>query len=189
MGISLQKGQRVDLTKGNAGLSTVVVGLGWDQVQGSGPQVDCDASVVLLGDDSKLHRQEHIIYFGNLSSPEGSVRHMGDNLTGAGDGDDEQIFIELARIPADVHRMAFIVNIYDCVNRGQHFGMIQNAFIRVVNNANRQELLRFNLTENYSGRTALLVAEVYRHQGEWKFSALGEGTNDPGLKEVIRRYV
>lgn len=189
MAVNLSKGQRVDITKGNAGLTTVVVGLGWDQVQSGGPAVDCDASVVMLGENNKLQAKEHIIYFGNLASPDGSVRHMGDNLTGAGDGDDEQVVVELNRIPATVHRLAFIVNIYDCVTRGQHFGMIQNAFIRIVNNANRQELLRFNLTENYSGRTALIVGEVYRHQGEWKFSAVGEGTNDPGLKDVIQRYV
>ncbi|WCK55584.1 TerD family protein [Aneurinibacillus sp. Ricciae_BoGa-3] len=200
MTISLQKGQKIDLTKGNAGLSKILVGLGWDPVKrggsgllgglfgGGGQNIDCDASVIMLNEQNKITAKENIIYFGNLQSKDGSIRHTGDNLTGDGEGDDEQIIIELSRIPAQIHKLVFVVNIYDCRNRKQDFGMIQNAFIRVADMANSKELLRFNLTDNYAGRTTLIVGEVYRHNGEWKFGAVGEGTNDGSLGEVVQRY-
>lgn len=198
MSVSLQKGQKVSLTKDNAGLGTVVVGLGWDEVKkggflgglfGGGQQdIDCDASALMLR-GGKLTDKNDIIYFGNLTHPTGTVRHMGDNLTGAGEGDDEQIVIDLARIPADYDRVVLVVNIYQAVQRSQHFGMIQNAFIRIVDQRNNQELCKYNLTENYSGMTAMIFGEVYRHNGEWKFSAIGQGTTDPGLGELIGRYV
>lgn len=202
MAINLQKGQRVDLTKGNPGLSKIMVGLGWDPVQksggggllgslfggGGGANIDCDASVIMLGENGKLKSNKDVIYFGNLKSSDGSVQHTGDNLTGAGDGDDEQVLIDLSRVPAHIHKMVFVVNIYDSVKRKQHFGMIQNAFIRVVNSGNNQELIHYNLTDNYSGSTSLIVGEIYRHGSDWKFGAIGTGTASPGLSDVVRSY-
>lgn len=201
MAISLQKGQKIDLTKGNAGLSELIIGLGWDPVEQSGggflgglfgskqAEVDCDASVLLLDANGKFERKEHMIFFNNLKSPCGSVTHLGDNLTGGGDGDDEQIVIQLHKVPSDVHKIVFVVNIYDCQKRKQDFGMIKNAFIRVVNKANMQEITRYNLTDSYAGKTALIVGEVYRHQGEWKFGALGESTQDTSLSVLARKYM
>ncbi len=199
MSVSLQKGQKVSLTKDNAGLGTVVVGLGWDEAKKSGgllgglfgggqQAIDCDASALMLR-SGKLVDKNDVIYFGNLTHPTGTVRHMGDNLTGAGEGDDEQIVIDLARVPGDYDRIVLVVNIYQAVQRHQHFGMIQNAFIRIVDGRNNQELCKYNLTENYSGMTAMIFGEVYRHNGEWKFSAIGQGTTDPGLGELMRRYI
>ncbi|MEH7885796.1 TerD family protein [Bacillus sp. JJ1609] len=204
MAINLQKGQRVDLTKGNPGLSKIMVGLGWDPVQksggggglfgglfgggGSGANVDCDASVIMLGANDKLQNNNDVIYFGNLKSKDGSVTHSGDNLTGDGDGDDEQVSIELNKVPGHVEKLVFVVNIYDAVKRKQHFGMIRNAFIRVVNPNSNQELIKYNLTDDYSGKTSLIVGEIYRHGNEWKFGAVGTGTNASGLSEVVRSY-
>ena len=203
MAINLQKGQRVDLTKGNPGLTKIMVGLGWDPVQsggggklfgglfgggGSSSNVDCDASVIMLGANDKLQHNKDVIYFGNLKSNDGSVQHSGDNLTGDGDGDDEQIMIDLSRVPANIQKLVFVVNIYDCVKRKQHFGMIHNAFIRVVNPTTNQELLHYNLTDNYSGLTCLVTGEIYRHGNEWKFAAIGSGTNAASLSEVVRSY-
>lgn len=200
MAISLQKGQRIDLTKGNAGLSTILVGLGWDPVQtrkggflgallgSSTPDIDCDVSVLML-ENEKLTNQQNLIYFGNLNSKDGSVHHTGDNLTGDGDGDDEQVIVDLKKVPSTVNKLVFVVNIYDCVNRRQDFGMIENAFIRVVDSTKGQEMLRFNLTDNYSGKTSLIVAEIYRSDNEWKFAAVGTGTNDRALKEIIKHYL
>ena len=207
MAISLQKGQRVDLTKGNPGLSKILVGLGWDPVQagksgggglfgglfggggaGGGANVDCDASVIMLGANDKIQNNKDVIYFGNLKSNDGSVQHSGDNLTGDGDGDDEQVMIDLSRVPASVQKLVFIVNIYDCVKRKQHFGMIRNAFIRVVNPSNNNELIRYNLSDDYSGQTSLVVGEIYRHNTEWKFAAVGTGTTAASLSEVVRSY-
>jgi len=203
MAINLQKGQRVDLTKGNPGLSKIMVGLGWDPVQksgggglfgglfgggGSGANVDCDASVIMLGANDKLQNNNDVVYFGNLKSKDGSIIHSGDNLTGDGDGDDEQVSIELNRVPSHVEKLVFVVNIYDAVKRKQHFGMIRNAFIRVVNPSNNQEMIKYNLTDDYSGKTSLIVGELYRHGNEWKFAAVGTGTNASGLSEVVRSY-
>lgn len=195
MSISLQKGQKVSLTKESAGLSRVVIGLGWDEVQrkkgffAPKPQpIDCDASALLLI-NGKLVDKSDIVYFGNLQHKSGTVQHMGDNLTGAGAGDDEQIIVDLARVPAEYDRIVLVVNIYDCVKRGQQFGMIQNAFIRLVDASNNNEMCRYNLTEDYSGMTAMIFGEVYRHNGEWKFNAIGQGTNDPGLGQLANRYI
>ena len=168
MGVSLQKGQKVSLTKDNAGLSRVVIGLGWDEVQqkrgffAPKPQeIDCDASAFLLA-DGKLRGVDDIVYFGNLRHKSGTVQHMGDNLTGAGDGDDEQIVVELDRVPAEYDRIVLVVNIYQADKRKQHFGMIQNAFIRIVDSRNNQELCKYNLSDNYDGMTAMIFGEVYR---------------------------
>jgi len=201
MAISLQKGQKVDLTKGNAGLSQIMIGLGWDPVEqkkggflggllggGKAQEIDCDASVLMLNENGKLVSNKNLIYFGNLRSSCGSVWHTGDNITGDGDGDDEEIIAVLSKIPENVQKLLFVVNIYDAAKRNQDFGMIQNAFIRVVNMNDKKELIRYNLTENYAGKTALIVGEIYRHGNEWKFGAIGEGTNDNSLGEVIKRY-
>lgn len=199
MSVSLQKGQKVSLTKDNAGLSTVVVGLGWDEVQkkgglfgglfGGGQQaIDCDASALMLR-GGRLVDPKDVVYFGNLTHFTNTVRHMGDNLTGAGEGDDEQIVIDLARVPAEYDRIVLVVNIYQAVQRHQHFGMIQNAFIRIFNAQNNQELCKYNLSEHYDNMTAMIFGEVYRHNGEWKFNAIGQATTDPGLPELMRRYI
>lgn len=199
--INLQKGQKIDLTKGNPGLSKIMVGLGWDEAAkaksggffnsllgGKSAEIDCDASAIMLDSHNKLTNKNHIVYYGNLQSPDQSVKHSGDNLTGAGEGDDEQIHVELSKVPNDVQKIVFVVNIYDCLKRKQDFGLIVNAFIRVVNSVSGQEFCKYNLTENYSGKTSLVVAEVYRHNNEWKFAAVGEGTNDASLGELIRRF-
>ena len=202
MAINLQKGQRVDLTKGNPGLSNILVGLGWDPVQqnksggllgslfggGATANVDCDASVIMLNNQDKVQSNSDVIYFGNLTSKDGSVRHSGDNLTGDGDGDDEQVHIELSKVPAHVQKLVFVVNIYDAVKRRQHFGMIRNAFIRIVNPLNSQALIHYNLTDDYSGKTSLIVGEIYRNGNDWKFAAVGTGTNAGSLGEVVKSY-
>ncbi len=195
MGVSLQKGQKVSLTKDNQGLSRVVVGLGWDEVQqkkgffAPKPQaIDCDASAFLLT-NGKLLGVDDIVYFGNLRHKSGTVQHMGDNLTGAGDGDDEQIVVELDRVPAGYDRIVLVVNIYQADKRNQHFGMIQNAFIRIVDARNNQELCKYNLSDNYDGMTAMIFGEIYRHNGEWKFNAIGSGTQDVQLGQLANRFV
>lgn len=195
MSVSLQKGQKVSLSKDNAGLSKVIVGLGWDEVKRTKklfapkPQpIDCDASALVLR-NGKLLDKGDIVYFGNLRHPSGMVQHMGDNLTGAGDGDDEQIVIDLANLPAEYDRIVLVVNIYQAVQRNQHFGLIENAFIRIVDARTNTEMCKYSLTDNYSGMTAMIFGEIYRHNGEWKFNAIGQGTNDPGLGELVNRYV
>jgi stress response protein SCP2 len=194
MSISLQKGQKVSLSKDNAGLSKVMIALGWDEVKQSRgffapkpAKIDCDASVLLLR-NGKVMDKGDIIYFGNLRHNSGTVQHLGDNLTGAGDGDDEQIVVDLARVPAEYDKIVVIVNIYEAVKRRQHFGLIENAFCRLVDENKNTEMCRYNLTDDYSGATALIFGEIYRHNGEWKFNAIGQGTNDPGLGEVVNRY-
>ena len=196
MSVSLQKGQKVSLSKDNAGLSKVMIGLGWDEVQqkkkgffSAKPQdIDCDASAFLLI-DGKLRDKKDIVYFGNLRHPSGTVQHMGDNLTGAGEGDDEQILVDLAQVPSEYDRIVVVVNIYQAVQRKQHFGLIQNAFIRLVDGRNNTEMCRYNLTDDYAGMTAMIFGEVYRHNGEWKFNAIGQGTTDPGIGELANRYL
>lgn len=201
MSVSLQKGQKVNLSKESAGLSKVMVGLGWDEAEQTGgggflsalfggkkQDIDCDASALLLK-NGKLAGTEDLVYFGNLKHKSGTVKHMGDNLTGAGEGDDEQILVDLAHVPAEYDRIVIVVNIYQAVKRNQHFGMIKNAFIRLVDDRNNKEICKYNLTESYPGMTAMIFGEIYRHNGEWKFSAIGQGTNDPGLGELAKRYV
>lgn len=192
MSINLKKGQKIDLRKSNPGLSAIRVGLGWDPVeQGGGflkslfgskqADIDCDASIFLLNEDSK---PIDLIYFGNLRTNNDSIIHTGDNLTGEGDGDDEVILVDLDKIPSQVSKLLFVVNIYDCVRRNQHFGMIKNAYIRMTDAKNDSEIARYNLSDDYSTKTALLVGLIYRHSGTWKFSAIGEGTKDTGLNDM-----
>ena len=194
MSVSLQKGQKVSLTKGNSGLTAVIVGLGWDEVQqkrgffSPKPQaIDCDASAFLLK-NGRLAGRDDIVYFGNLNHISGSVLHQGDNLTGAGEGDDEQIIIDLARVPSVYDKIVIVVNIYQAAARNQHFGMIRNAFIRLVDTRNNNELCRYSLTDDYSGKTAMVFGEVYRHEGEWKFNAIGQGTTDDSIADLSKRY-
>ena len=190
MPINLTKGQKVDLTKGNPGLKNIMVGLGWDvNAFDSGADFDLDAAAFMVGANGKCPTEREFVFYGNLSHVSESVKHQGDNLTGAGDGDDEQIVIDLANVPQDYDKIVVVVNIYSAMQRGQHFGMIQNAFIRLVDARNNNEMCRYNLTENYSGMTAMIFGEVYRHNGEWKFSAIGQGTTDPGLAELTRRFI
>lgn len=197
MAISLQKGQKISLTKESAGLSRIMVGLGWDEAKQSKglfsfkpkQAIDCDASVILLTDGKLVDAKNDVVYFGNLRHRSGAIQHMGDNLTGAGDGDDEQILIDLANVPMQYDRMVIVVTIYQAVPRHQHFGMIENAFCRVVDGGNNAELCRYNLSENYNGMTSMIFGEVYRHNGEWKFNAIGQGTTDPGLGELIRMFM
>lgn len=199
MAIVLQKGQRIDLTKGNPTLERLVVGLGWDPIEqkrggvlgglfgGGGADMDIDASVIMLRDD-RFAQNSDLIYFGNLTSACGGVQHTGDNLTGDGDGDDEQVIVQLGRIPQEVNRLIFVVNIYDCVNRKQDFGQVANAYIRVVNGSSKEELLKFNLSDNYQGLTSLTVAEIYRNGSEWKFGAIGSGSTDANLSAMLQHY-
>ena len=194
MSVSLQKGQKVSLTKDNAGLSRIIICLGWDEVEqkrgffAPKPQeIDCDASAILLT-NGRLVDKNDIVYFGNLTNSSRTVMHQGDNLTGAGEGDDEQIIVDLATLPQNYDKIVFVVNIYQAFQRKQNFGMIRNAFIRIVDARNNNEILKYNLSEDYSGMTAMIFGEVYRYNGEWKFSAIGQGTNDPGLGELVNRF-
>ena len=198
MTVNLQKGQKIDLTKTCPGLSELMVGLGWDEVPqpstgflgkilGTKTDIDCDASVFLLT-NGKLANDKDVVAFYNLKHKSGAVLHQGDNLTGAGDGDDEQIKVLLDKIPANYDKLVFIVNIYQAVSRKQHFGMINNAFIRIVNAKSGQELCKYDLSENYDGMTAMIFGEVYRHSGEWKFSAIGQATKDSDIKGLAKRY-
>ena len=203
MAISLSKGQKIDLTKGKVGLSNIRVGLGWDQVKksgggmfggifggsgGSGADIDIDASVLMVTKDGKVNGKGNVIYFGNLNSSCGSVHHTGDNRTGAGEGDDEVIKVELTRVPENIDKLVFVVNIYNASSKKQHFGMIENAFIRVIDERNGEELIRFNLTDNFEGKKAVFVGEIYRNGSDWKFNAVGEGTGDNSIMEMASRY-
>ena len=202
MSINLKKGQKIDLTKHDAGLRSVMVGLGWDEAQRGGgffglrqaKPIDCDASVILCGADGKVVDRNDIkkscVYFGNLRHESGAIVHQGDNLTGAGEGDDEQIMIDLRKVPQNIGKMVFVVNIYDANKKNQHFGMIQNAFIRLVNRAKGEELCRFDLSEDYSGMTGLVVGELYRRNGEWKFNAIGQPVREASrLMSLVNMYV
>lgn len=196
MSVNLKKGQKIDLTKGNSSLKNIMVGLGWDEVSSSNKglfsnkkkNIDCDASVLLCGLDGKVMGKEDVVYFGNKKHKSGCVNHMGDNLTGAGAGDDERIFVNLLDIPSLYSKIIFIVNIYKAVERKQDFSIIQNAFIRIVNADTNEELCKYNLSENYEGKTAMIFGEVYRYQNEWKFNPIGEPTTDTSISDILRRY-
>lgn len=188
MPISLAKGQKVSLTKDNPGLTKVVVGLGWDTNQfDTGGDFDLDTAAFLLEDTGKVAKSEDFVFYGNLNHPSGSVQHLGDNLTGAGDGDDEQIKIDLSKVPANCSKIAFTVTIYEPEQRRQNFGMINNAFIRIINEATGEELLRYDLGEDFSIETAVVFAELYKHGNEWKFNAIGSGYQG-GLAALCASY-
>ena len=176
MPVSLQKGQKVNLTKGNPGLKKVVVGLGWDVNQfDTGGEFDLDAAAFLLADTGKITKSEDFVFYGNLKHPSGSVEHMGDNRTGAGEGDDEQIRIDLSRVPENLTKIAFTATIYEPEQRRQNFGQVNNAFIRIYNEETGEELLRYDLGEDFSIETAVVFGELYKNNGEWKFNAIGRG--------------
>ena len=201
MAVNLQKGQKVNLTKSNGKkLTKLMVGLGWDAAEpesgggflkklfSSKQEIDCDASVFICK-GGRLTDKDDIVYFNNLNHKSGAVKHMGDNLTGEGEGDDEQIFVDLDKLPAEYDKLIFVVNIYQAVDRKQHFGMIKNAFIRIVDNETGEELLHYNLSDNYDNMLAMVAGEVYKKNGEWKFNAVGNGTTDPGLGELSKRFM
>jgi tellurium resistance protein TerD len=175
MGVSLSKGGNVSLSKEAPGLTAITVGLGWDVRTTTGADFDLDASALLLNESGKVPSDQHFVFFNNLKSPEGAVEHTGDNLTGEGEGDDEQIKVNLGTVPAEVTRIAFPVSIHDAETRSQSFGQVRNAFIRVVNQADNAELARYDLTEDASTETAMVFGELYRSGAEWKFRAVGQG--------------
>ncbi|HEX8766866.1 MAG TPA: TerD family protein [Jatrophihabitans sp.] len=187
MGVSLSKGGNVSLTKQAPGLSAVVVGLGWDERTTSGQAFDLDASALMLNAAGRILSDLHFVFFNNLTSPDGSVEHTGDNLTGSGEGDDEQIKVDLSRVPAEVDRIVFPVSIYEADSRRQNFGQVRNAFIRVINQADGAELTRYDLSEDASSETAMIFGELYRHSGDWKFRAVGQGYSS-GLAGIARDY-
>ncbi|ACY98733.1 MULTISPECIES: TerD family protein [Thermomonospora] len=175
MGVSLAKGGNVSLTKAAPNLTAVSVGLGWDVRTTTGADFDLDASALMLGANGKVLSDRHFVFYNNLRSPDGSVEHTGDNLTGEGEGDDEVINVDLTAVPPECERIVFPVSIYDADNRGQTFGQVRNAFIRIVNRSDNSELARFDLTEDASTETAMIFGELYRYQSEWKFRAVGQG--------------
>ncbi|GAB2934306.1 calcium homeostasis/redox stress adaptation protein [Rhodococcus aerolatus] len=189
MGVSLSKGGNVSLTKeaGSAGLEKVTVGLGWDVRSTTGTDFDLDASAIGVGAGGKSVSDKHFVFFNNLTTPDGSIEHTGDNLTGEGEGDDEAINVSLGQMSSDVDKIVFPVSIYDAEGRQQNFGQVRNAFIRVVNQANGSELARYDLTEDASTETAMVFGELYRNGAEWKFRAIGQGYAS-GLKGIAQDY-
>lgn len=199
MGINLQKGQHISLSKEAPGLKKLMCGLGWDVVKHSKgglfgafsntSNCDLDASVICLDQNGKVRDLANVIYFRNLSHKSGAITHLGDNLTGAGAGDDEQILVDLSQLPPEIKKLVFTVNIYDCVTRKQDFSLVKNAFVRLVNTSNNQELAKYNLSgSEYKGMTGMIMAEIYNHNNEWKMAAIGNGIRANGLKELLQAY-
>lgn len=201
--INLQKGQRISLTKESTGLKDIMVCLGWDEAKKSPVKfslfskkpkiynIDCDASAILLNNNGKCVNNKDIIYFGNLTHTSGAIVHQGDNLTGVGDGDDERIMINLQGLPSQYNEIVFIVTIYQADTRNQNFGMINNAFIRIVDISNgNKELCKYNLSNepSYSDKTSMLFGRLYRHNGEWHFNAMGDGLKDVGVSQVVKHF-
>ena len=188
MPINLSKGQKISLTKGNPSLKKIMVGLGWDVNEfDSGYDFDLDASAFLCGANGKCTCDQDFIFYGNLEHPSGAVVHQGDNLTGAGEGDDEQIMVDLSLVPANIEKIAFTVTIYEAERRRQNFGQVSNSFIRIVNMDNEQEIIHFDLGEDFSIETAMVVGELYKYNGEWKFNAIGSGYQG-GLAALCASY-
>ncbi|GAA2424807.1 calcium homeostasis/redox stress adaptation protein [Streptomyces pulveraceus] len=187
MGVTLAKGGNVSLSKEAPGLTAVTVGLGWDVRTTTGADHDLDASALLCSEGGKVLSDLHFVFYNNLTSPDGSVQHTGDNLTGEGEGDDESINVDLSTVPSDVAKIVFPVSIHDAQSRGQSFGQVRNAFIRVVNRANGVELARYDLSEDASTETAMVFGELYRHGAEWKFRAVGQGYAS-GLAGIASDY-
>ena len=190
MAVNLSKGQRISLEKVAPGLSEVFVGLGWDtNITDTGGDFDIDASVFLVGSNEKLVSDNHFIFYNNLTSPDAnkSVEHLGDNRTGAGEGDDEVIKVNLKQVPPEVNKIVMTVTIHDAEEKQQNFGQVQNAFVRVVNAENSKEVVRYDLTEDFSVETALIMAELYRKDGEWRVNAVGAGYQG-GLQALLDRY-
>ena len=190
MAVNLSKGQRISLEKVAPGLSEVFVGLGWDtNITDTGADFDIDASVFLVNGSEKLISDSHFIFYNNLTSPDAnkSVEHLGDNRTGAGEGDDEVIKVKLKQVPDDVNKIVMTVTIHEAEQRQQNFGQVQNAFVRVVNAENKEEVVRYDLSEDFSVETALIMAELYRKDGEWRVNAVGAGYQG-GLEALLNRY-
>ncbi|MGA4539989.1 TerD family protein [Uniformispora flossi] len=189
MAVSLSKGGNVSLTKEAAGgtLSAIVVGLGWDLRTTTGEDFDLDASAIVVNQTGRVASDQHFVFFNNTATPDGNVQHTGDNKTGEGEGDDEQIKVNLAGLPADIDKIVFPVSVYDAENRKQSFGQVRNAFIRIVNAADNTELARYDLSEDASTETAMLFGEIYRNGAEWKFRALGQGYAS-GLAGIAKDY-
>lgn len=197
MSISLDKGKKINLSKEVKGLSNIRVCLGWDASTKKGlfglttstSNIDCDASAFMINKNGKLSSKNDIVYFGSLKSKCGSIIHTGDNLTGYGEGDDEVLMVYLNQVPSNIEEIVFTVNIYQAKLKRQHFGMIENAFIRIVNDDTNKELVRFNLTEKYSNKTAMIFGSLKRISGQWEFNALGEGTNDSSISELANKFL
>jgi len=185
--VSLTKGGNVSLSKQAPGLTAVIVGLGWDPRTTTGADFDLDASAIMLDANGRVLSDSHFVFFNNLTSPDGSVEHMGDNLTGAGEGDDEQIKVSLTSVPAEVGKIVFPVSIYEADQRQLNFGQVRNAFIRIVNQADNSEIARYDLTEDAATETAMIFGEIYRSSGEWKFRAVGQGYAS-GLKGIAQDF-
>ena len=188
MAVSLAKGQKVDLTKTNPGLKEVLIGLGWDVKRyDGGNDFDLDSAAFLLDANGKVTSDGDFVFYNNLKHASGSVEHLGDNRTGAGEGDDEQIKIDLSKVPEAIQKIDFTVTIHEADTRKQNFGQVENSFIRVVNAATNEELIRYDLSEDFSIETAIVVGELYRHGGEWKFQAIGSGFQG-GLAALGRNF-
>ena len=187
MAVSLSKGGNVSLTKEAPGLTAVTVGLGWDERSTDGGDFDLDASALMLNSSGKVISDSHFIFFNNLRSPDGSVEHTGDNLTGEGEGDDESLHVNLAAVPPEVDKIVFPVTIYNAEALRLNFGMVRNAFIRIVDRANNTEIVRYDLGEDFSVETALVFGELYRHNSDWKFRAVGQGYT-AGLAGIAKDY-
>lgn len=188
MSINLSKGQRVDLTKGNPNLTNIMAGLGWDvNAFDSGADFDLDASAFMVGSNGRCPTEKEFVFYGNLVHDSGAVAHMGDNRTGEGDGDDEQIEIDLSKVPSNIEKIAITVTIYDADKRRQNFGQVSNAYIRLVDETTGAEIIRYDLGEDFSIETAVVVGELYRNNGEWKFNAIGSGFQG-GLAALCGHY-
>jgi tellurium resistance protein TerD len=187
MSVSLSKGGNVSLSKEEPGLTRILIGLGWDTRATDGTDFDLDASAFLLAAGDKVRGDADFIFYNNLRSSDGSVEHTGDNRTGEGDGDDEALKVELASVPADVQKIAVSVTIHEGEARRQSFGMVSNAFIRIVNDVSGREISRYDLAEDASTETAMIFGEIYRHNGEWKFRAVGQGFKG-GLAPMARNF-
>ncbi|HEV7204557.1 MAG TPA: TerD family protein [Jatrophihabitans sp.] len=187
MSVSLAKGGNVSLTKEAPGMTDVLVGLGWDARTTTGTDFDLDASAIMLDSTGKVLSDQHFIFFNNTASPDGAVQHTGDNLTGEGDGDDESIKVNLTKMPAEVQKIVFPVSIYEGQSRGQGFGQVRNAFIRIVDQSGGTEIARYDLTEDASTETAMLFGELYRNGAEWKFRAVGQGYSS-GLVSIAQDF-
>lgn len=188
MPINLSKGQKVNLSKAAPGLKHILVGLGWDTNRyDGGADFDLDASAFLTDASGKCESDKDFIFYGNKEHPSGAVKHMGDNRTGDGEGDDEQIFVDLSAVPANIDKIAVTVTIYDADKRRQNFGQVSNSYCRIVNDETGEEIVRYDLGEDYSIETSMVVGELYRNNGEWKFNAIGSGFSG-GLAALCEHY-
>ena len=188
MAITLSKGQKVSLTKGNPGLKHIVVGLGWDTNKYDGGfDFDLDSAAFLLDENGKVNADTDFVFYNNLKHSSGAVEHLGDNLTGEGDGDDEQVKVDLSLVPQNISKIAFTVTIHEALERRQTFGQVSNSYVRVIDEDTNQELLNYELGEDFSIETAIVVCEIYRHNGEWKFNALGSGF-EGGLEALCKNF-